>query len=264
MPVGRCASALVRLTAVGGASMVLAGAALAQSSTVIIAPTAPPPPRVEAVPPPPAAVDAWTPGHWAWGGTTWEWVPGQYVTRPAPQATWVPGHWEAGIHWLRLGGRPLGRLSRHRPNRYYPRGSNHASCIFRRRPVAARAGAWGVRYLGTAASGRVHRHCRAAGRERGAGTERDGGAVSAATASIGARAAPAAGQRPGRVAAGPLGVHRGKDRALELGVRQLCADGTRAHDLDPRPMAADPHWYLGVGHRPLGLGPGIRLPHRRF
>ena len=111
----------------------------------------------------------------------------------------------------------------------------------------------GMRYLGTAASGRVHRHYRAAGRERGAGTERDGGAVTAATASIGTRAAAAAGQRPGRVAAGPLGVHRGKDRSLELGVRQLCADGTRADHLDPRPMAADPHWYLGVGHRPLGL-----------
>ncbi len=82
--------ALATIVAVGLA----ATAAYAQTSTVIIAPTAPPPPRVETAPPPPAAVDVWTPGHWTWSGTTWAWVPGQYIARPAPQAAWVPGHWE--------------------------------------------------------------------------------------------------------------------------------------------------------------------------
>ncbi|HEY6431600.1 MAG TPA: hypothetical protein VIZ17_06415 [Acetobacteraceae bacterium] len=80
--------------AAAGALAALSGPATAQ--TVVIAPTAPPPPQVETIPPPPAPVDVWTPGHWAWNGTTWAWAPGQYIARPAPQATWVPGHWEAG------------------------------------------------------------------------------------------------------------------------------------------------------------------------
>lgn len=88
-----------------GASLILSGAASAQTSPDVpdvYAPAAPPP-EVEAPPPPPASVDVWTPGHWAWNGANWDWVPGQYVQRPAPQAAWVPGHWEAsngGYVWV--------------------------------------------------------------------------------------------------------------------------------------------------------------------
>lgn len=85
------------------AAVSLAQTASAEPSTIVIAPTAPPPPRVEMVPQPPAPVDVWTPGHWAWNGATWEWVPGQYIARPAPQASWVPGHWEpqaGGYVWV--------------------------------------------------------------------------------------------------------------------------------------------------------------------
>ena len=81
-------------------------AALAQS-TVVIAPAAPPPPRVEAVPTPPTAqtqVMYWQPGRWIWSGANWDWAPGSYVQRPAPQAVWQPGYWaqqpSGGYIWV--------------------------------------------------------------------------------------------------------------------------------------------------------------------
>ena len=80
-------------------------ASSANAQTVVIAPSAPPPPQAETIPSPPAAVDTWVPGHWAWTGTEWSWVPGQYIARPAPQATWVPGHWEQqGSQWVWVAG----------------------------------------------------------------------------------------------------------------------------------------------------------------
>ena len=76
-------------------------------SQVIIAPSAPPPPRIETVPPPPgeeARVMYWRPGHWMWDGANWAWAPGQYVSRPTPQAVWEPGHWvqqpSGGYVWV--------------------------------------------------------------------------------------------------------------------------------------------------------------------
>jgi hypothetical protein len=85
--------ALTLLTAGG-----IAVSATAQSgppATVIVAPAAPPPPRVETMPPMPtdAPAASWMPGHWAWSGTNWAWVDGQYVPRPQPTARWEPGHW---------------------------------------------------------------------------------------------------------------------------------------------------------------------------
>jgi len=70
---------------------------IAQSTpTVIIAPSAPPPVRAEVVPPPPTGESTtfiWQQGHWAWTGTNWVWVAGQYVTPPAAKVVWDPGHW---------------------------------------------------------------------------------------------------------------------------------------------------------------------------
>jgi hypothetical protein len=69
----------------------------AQSTpTVIIAPSAQPPVRAEVVPPPPTGANTvaiWQQGHWAWSGSDWVWIAGQYVTPPAPQVVWDPGHW---------------------------------------------------------------------------------------------------------------------------------------------------------------------------
>jgi len=85
------------LTALALLGAIAAGSpARAQPATVIIAPSAPPPVRVETIPPPPTAETQamyWQPGHWMWSGANWEWAPGQYVQRPAPQAVWEPGHW---------------------------------------------------------------------------------------------------------------------------------------------------------------------------
>jgi hypothetical protein len=64
------------------------------TETVTLAPSAPPPPETESVPPPPSSVVYWQPGRWSWSGTSWAWVPGQYVQRPQPTAVWQPGHWE--------------------------------------------------------------------------------------------------------------------------------------------------------------------------
>ena len=84
------------LAALAAGCWCMAFAVPASAQTIVVAPTAPPPPEVETIPPPPVSVDIWTPGHWAWNGADWSWMPGHYVARPAPQATWVPGHWEVG------------------------------------------------------------------------------------------------------------------------------------------------------------------------
>jgi hypothetical protein len=88
--VSRLTLPALTLLATGGLAM----PAHAQS-TVIVAPMAPPPPRVETVPPMPteAPTATWMPGHWAWSGTNYAWVDGQYVPRPQPAARWEPGHW---------------------------------------------------------------------------------------------------------------------------------------------------------------------------
>ena len=92
------------LAAVSAACWCMAFAVPASAQAIVVAPTAPPPPQVETIPPPPASVDVWHPGHWAWTGANWNWIPGQYVTAPAPQATWIPGHWEqqptGGYIWV--------------------------------------------------------------------------------------------------------------------------------------------------------------------
>jgi hypothetical protein len=83
----------------------LATTGFAQTSTIIVAPSAPPPPRVETMPPPPQPqVMTWQAGHWAWNGTAWAWVDGQYMQRPQPTAEWEPGHWSpqpgGGYVWV--------------------------------------------------------------------------------------------------------------------------------------------------------------------
>jgi hypothetical protein len=57
------------------------------------APSPPPPMQVEIVPPAPGPMAYWSPGHWAWNGTTYVWVGGVYINRPTAQAVFVPGHY---------------------------------------------------------------------------------------------------------------------------------------------------------------------------
>jgi hypothetical protein len=68
---------------------------------------APPPvpgPIAEPVPKPPVSATAliWQPGHWDWSGSSYAWVPGQYVARSGHGDLWMPAWWEktaAGWVW---------------------------------------------------------------------------------------------------------------------------------------------------------------------
>ncbi len=75
------------------------------------APPAPiPPAQPEAIPKPPVSAVplTWQPGHWDWTGSTYVWVPGQYIDLDGHSATWMPPYWEKTpsgwvwrpAHWL--------------------------------------------------------------------------------------------------------------------------------------------------------------------
>jgi len=67
------------------------------------APNPPPAPMPENAPPPPSQAVYWQPGHWAWTGSQWTWLPGHYEQRPNQTAVWAPGHWEQssnGYFWV--------------------------------------------------------------------------------------------------------------------------------------------------------------------
>ena len=113
----RAASAAVLLVGIG------AGLAVAQP---VVVERAMPAPRVEVIPVPPGAGYNWVPGHWAWRGVEWVWIPGHHVrgvvpvmpaeivevvpARPSPAHVWIKGHhvfeggrweWRPGV-WVRL------------------------------------------------------------------------------------------------------------------------------------------------------------------
>ncbi len=102
------------------------GAELSFAQPVVIERGAMPAPRVEVVPVAPGPGYNWVPGHWAWRGFNWVWIPGHHIrgvvpampaeivevvpARPSPGHVWVKGHhvfeqgrwvWHPGI-WVRL------------------------------------------------------------------------------------------------------------------------------------------------------------------
>ena len=82
----------------GTAVLALAAPAFAESldavtpSGAIV--LAQPPPEAETPPPPPAPNFVWEPGNWSWSGSSFVWVPGKFIERPATTAALAPGHWE--------------------------------------------------------------------------------------------------------------------------------------------------------------------------
>jgi hypothetical protein len=40
-----------------------------------------PPARAEAIPPSPGPGYNWVPGHWAWRGVSWQWIPSHHVAK---------------------------------------------------------------------------------------------------------------------------------------------------------------------------------------
>jgi len=77
---------------------------LAGCATTPAGPPAPiPQPMAETVPPPPVSPVPlmWQPGHWDWTGSSYVWIPGQYVSTAGHSATWMPGYWDAsGSGWV--------------------------------------------------------------------------------------------------------------------------------------------------------------------
>jgi hypothetical protein len=69
-----------------------------------------PAPMAETIPKPPVSPLPliWQPGHWDWSGSSFVWVPGQFVNATGHSGNWMPGYWEksdAGwtwrpAHWL--------------------------------------------------------------------------------------------------------------------------------------------------------------------
>src|ERR1700722_19632420 len=35
----------------------------------------------------------WKPGYWSYNGSSFEWVPGEIIARPAPTAVWFSSYW---------------------------------------------------------------------------------------------------------------------------------------------------------------------------
>jgi hypothetical protein len=69
-----------------------------------------PAPMTETIPKPPVSPVPliWQPGHWDWTGSSYVWVPGQYVDAAGHSGTWMPGFWEKtdtgwvwrAAHWV--------------------------------------------------------------------------------------------------------------------------------------------------------------------
>ena len=63
-----------------------------------------PPPMAEAMPKPPVSPVplSWQPGHWDWTGSSYGWVPGQYIDAAGHGPNWEQPYWEktdAGWVW---------------------------------------------------------------------------------------------------------------------------------------------------------------------
>jgi hypothetical protein len=87
-------------------SAVLAAPSVSLAESQITTISAPPPPRLEIAPP---ARDGyvWSPGHWEWGGRSYNWVTGTWVVqrrgahyvgsqwlKDGDQWHFIAGHWE--------------------------------------------------------------------------------------------------------------------------------------------------------------------------
>jgi hypothetical protein len=86
----------VRRRATTSAAVLLASL-LALGACGPSAPPAPiPAPLPESIPKPPVSASQmiWQPGHWDWTGSSYVWVPGQFVEAAGHGSDWMPGWWE--------------------------------------------------------------------------------------------------------------------------------------------------------------------------
>jgi hypothetical protein len=76
------------------------------SSYIQMAPTSPPQAPEETVPiPDNVRTQVWRPGYWHYNGISFDWVPGEMISRPSPTAIWSPDHWiEHTYGWAFLPG----------------------------------------------------------------------------------------------------------------------------------------------------------------
>jgi WXXGXW repeat (2 copies) len=115
-----------RVVRTAAAVAILIGLGTAIASAVEVLERNMPAPRVEVIPAAPGPGFNWVPGHWAWRGAAWVWIPGHHIrgvvqampaevvevmpARPSPGHVWVKGHhvfeggrwvWRPGV-WVRL------------------------------------------------------------------------------------------------------------------------------------------------------------------
>src|SRR5580704_9698258 len=88
-------SALLPTLLLSAASLVSLGCA---SHAAYVAYYGPPAPRVERYGYAPGPGYLWTPGYYAWAGSSYTWIGGRWVLPPRPHAVWVPGHYVRREH----------------------------------------------------------------------------------------------------------------------------------------------------------------------
>ncbi|HEV2692413.1 MAG TPA: YXWGXW repeat-containing protein [Verrucomicrobiae bacterium] len=83
---------ILKFALVVAAGLLVGGQAFA--GIQLIVKIAPPPIAVFDQPACPGDGYIWTPGYYQYGDYGYYWVPGQWVTPPAPDMLWTPGYWE--------------------------------------------------------------------------------------------------------------------------------------------------------------------------
>jgi hypothetical protein len=86
----------------------LAGCAPVPTTPVVAANPFPPvpPPPMEVIPKPPVSAQPllWQPGHWDWNGSSYAWLPGEYVPASGHAALFQTGYWQqtpTGWVWVK-------------------------------------------------------------------------------------------------------------------------------------------------------------------
>jgi hypothetical protein len=93
---------LLAVAVLFGATTIMSACA-EHSRSVVYVRTPPPPPIRETLIAAPGPGYIWIPGHQAWYGNSYGWVPGRWERRPERRHAWIPGHWvqnRHGWHWV--------------------------------------------------------------------------------------------------------------------------------------------------------------------
>lgn len=82
-----------RLAVVLASVSILLSEGCAASLDPIHPPVPPPLPERVTAPPASSSVLIWRPGHYDWNGSSYAWIPGEWVARAGHGALWQDGYW---------------------------------------------------------------------------------------------------------------------------------------------------------------------------